>query len=290
MRRLKSKWVRVTRRHPCPICGKPDWCMKTADGLVVLCMRTESDHPCRGECGGWIHKIGAVGGTVKPSTIYAKELEDEHMPGTSVGFLLEEWKRNTLSITLASFARDLGVTRASLERLGCVWNAGLCCWAFPMLDANGTPIGIRLRSKVRKYSITGSRSGLFFDPAAKPGRACAWLTEGPTDTAALMSIAPRSLVIGRSDLLSGWNMLKKALVRLKVNCLNICVDDEGELAGRTDDPGRAGSRRLAKYLGLPCKFVRTPGHKDIRDFVKSGGTMGELARFLSFQKYTRVEP
>ena len=42
---------------------------------------------------------------------------------------------------------------------------------------------------------------------------------------------------------------------------------------------------MAKALGLPCKFVQVPGCKDIRDYVKGGGTLKELGFLLSYQKY-----
>ncbi len=49
-----AAWVRVNRRHPCPICGKPDWCTVTADGRLVCCMRTPGERQLRN--GGWLHR------------------------------------------------------------------------------------------------------------------------------------------------------------------------------------------------------------------------------------------
>lgn len=45
---------RVSRREPCPICGKPDYCEVRGDG-AVHCMRTASDVPGRARGGGWWH-------------------------------------------------------------------------------------------------------------------------------------------------------------------------------------------------------------------------------------------
>ena len=282
-----AKWLRVTKAHRCPVCGKPDWCCYTEDGGMVMCMRVESDHPCKGDNGGWIHRT-KTGGVcrVTPSRIYAEE-EKKHIPERSAEFLLAEWKKNTVGLMLSHFATELGVTRKSLERLGCVWNAGQACWAFPMLDETGKVCGIRLRSRTRKYSVAHSRTGLFFDPGTgtvRKASGCAWLTEGPTDTAALMSIGNET-VIGRSSLTSGWQMLRRVLARLGVTCVNICVDNELEYGGRADCPGWKGNRRMAKALGLPCKFVQVPGFKDIRDFVRAGGTLNELKMLLGFQEY-----
>jgi hypothetical protein len=35
----QGKWVGVSPEHPCVICGKPDWCSRTADGRVAVCRR-----------------------------------------------------------------------------------------------------------------------------------------------------------------------------------------------------------------------------------------------------------
>lgn len=42
-------------RMLCPICGKPDWCMVSEDGKLVLCQRIQNDHPNRK--GGWWHSL-----------------------------------------------------------------------------------------------------------------------------------------------------------------------------------------------------------------------------------------
>src|SRR5262245_21246221 len=49
------EWPRVTRRNPCPICGKPDWCEFAPEGRRVLCMRVESRWPTKN--GGWMHNL-----------------------------------------------------------------------------------------------------------------------------------------------------------------------------------------------------------------------------------------
>jgi len=51
-----SSWVRVTRRHPCPICGHPDWCSVSANGRIVCCMRVPTNRTTKN--GGWIHHLG----------------------------------------------------------------------------------------------------------------------------------------------------------------------------------------------------------------------------------------
>jgi len=50
-----DKWRRVTGRAPCPVCGKPDWCLVARDESRAVCMRAESPLPRRG--GGWLHAL-----------------------------------------------------------------------------------------------------------------------------------------------------------------------------------------------------------------------------------------
>ena len=50
---MAEGWRNVSRREPCPICQKPDWCGVSADGAVCHCMRVESPNPC--PSGGWFH-------------------------------------------------------------------------------------------------------------------------------------------------------------------------------------------------------------------------------------------
>jgi len=53
-------WNRVSRRTPCPVCSRPDWCGVSTDGMVACCMRVESGRALRN--GGWLHRL-----TDKPS-------------------------------------------------------------------------------------------------------------------------------------------------------------------------------------------------------------------------------
>ncbi len=49
---VPGSFLRHTRAHPCPICGKPDWCRSFDDGYVE-CMRVESNRPTRNQ--GYLH-------------------------------------------------------------------------------------------------------------------------------------------------------------------------------------------------------------------------------------------
>ncbi|MDP9471720.1 MAG: DUF3854 domain-containing protein [Chloroflexota bacterium] len=53
--RTHGAFTRHSRREPCPVCGKPDWCRSFADGWTE-CMRVEGGKPTRN--GGWLHWTG----------------------------------------------------------------------------------------------------------------------------------------------------------------------------------------------------------------------------------------
>lgn len=48
-----SPFLRVARKAPCPICGKPDWCSLVAETPDTICMRVWSEHPTKN--GGYLH-------------------------------------------------------------------------------------------------------------------------------------------------------------------------------------------------------------------------------------------
>ena len=52
-----SKWVKVNRRNPCTVCGKPDWCLISQDGKAAICARIESNKPAGNKGAGWTHTL-----------------------------------------------------------------------------------------------------------------------------------------------------------------------------------------------------------------------------------------
>ena len=58
---LLDDFARVTRRRPCPVCGKPNWCLvsKGSEPSKAICQRVESAH--RWGDAGWLHDLHAHG-------------------------------------------------------------------------------------------------------------------------------------------------------------------------------------------------------------------------------------
>lgn len=50
-----NKLRHVTAKDPCPVCNKPDWCSRSANGEVVICMRVSDNAHKPTKNGGWLH-------------------------------------------------------------------------------------------------------------------------------------------------------------------------------------------------------------------------------------------
>ena len=66
---VSTGFERVSRKHPCEICGKPDWCVRTRDGEIAVCMRVSAGAIRMNRQGGFIHRNGSSGAlNVQPSS------------------------------------------------------------------------------------------------------------------------------------------------------------------------------------------------------------------------------
>ena len=247
-----KEWTRVTPEHPCPICRKPDWC-GVLDNLVC-CMRIQSQHQTKN--GGWIHKLD------EPQQRPAPPPNDKALlpATTAIAPMIEAWQRTTSTTELRELSEQLGVTPESLDMLGAAWSFRHHAWAFPMTDIK--VVGIRLRDKSgRKWAVTGSKQGLFIPRLPPPDDHLAMICEGPTDTAAALSLG--FYAIGRPSCAGGEDMAKRNLRRLNIWRIIICADN--------DPAGRTGAARFAQETGLQYKIM-SPLKKDLRAWLIAGAT------------------
>ena len=265
----RSEWVRVTRRRPCPVCRHPRWCGVSTDGAVVCCMRVESTHPARN--GGWIHRLAEP----LPPVPAAPQLPEP--PLIDAAAIWAAYHANTRAADVSALAGHLGVNAAALDCLGAAWAPEHRAWAFPMRDEGERVVGIRLRAEDgRKWAVRGSRSGLFI-PQGLTGRGRLLICEGPTDTAAALTLGfdaiGRPSCEGSVDTLAAW------LGRRRY--------DETVILADNDEPGLRGALKLA--AALPCAHrIAVPPCKDIREWLRQGTTPAEVAGVLgAFQLQAR---
>jgi hypothetical protein len=171
---------------------------------------------------------------------------------------------------LTDLAQPLGLSVESLSTLSIGWSAEHGAWTFPMFDHERTVVGVRLRRPDgRKFSVTGGKEGLFIPTTLSLSHRLL-VAEGPTDTAALLDLG-FTTVVGRPSCTGGIKLLTE-LVRLMPLADVVIVAD-------ADESGRRGAFNLASVLVayVPAVRVVVPvRHKDVREFVRAGGTRAQL--------------
>jgi len=299
---MAGGWRNVSRREPCPICQKPDWCGVSADGEVCHCMRVPSPNPC--PSGGWFHflverprQMPARTGPkppVRPRLFNAAAT----MAGFRAEFGIPNGEKDVFG-SLQEIADDLHLRAVDIDRLNVGRSAFHGAWAFPMLDGGGKCVGIRLREYggSGKWSVGGSRDGLFYDPELKPreaeyngmkGRELV-VVEGATDCIAGYALGLPC--VGRSACATGADALKELCARLLVSRVTI-VSDNDEYKFRPDGtpwkPGAEGAQALARRLGRTYRIV-TPPKKDLREWYYAGLTAETFWMVADLQPWRRAQ-
>lgn len=272
-------WQRVTMQFPCLVCEHPDWCTRSEIGSC--CMRVSSPRPMKN--GGWLHRLDAES---KPPIHYTPAAPVPTIDATAI---LETWSYNTSPSQLDSFANELGVTSEALIRLGCCRSDSHRAWAFPMRDGASQIVGIRLRyDNGEKRAVRGSRSGLFIP--VSPPQHTAWIAEGPTDCAAILSLGLFS--IGRPSCSGGNVQLRMALKERRISKAVVIADNDPDKYrpdGERYNPGLDGAKRLAEELDCPT-CILIPPTKDARQFVQCGGSADLLQSMLKSLIWNQPRP
>ncbi len=244
-----SKWIPVSRKYPCPICHKPDWCAQGE--RFINCMRIANNNPCKN--GGWLYPLNSEHPKPRPVRQWIPSTATPNLDA-----MLDQWRRQSNEAHLCWLASSLGVKCDALKSIGtCQRDEHV--WAFPMRDGDGKTIGIRLRhDSGNKWAIKGSRQGLFI--TNQPSGDTAFICEGPTDTAAALTIG--LWAVGRASCAGPNQELRRLLKARNIRRAVILSDN--------DDPGINGSERLSHEIGVACVVLVLPA-KDMREFVRCGG-------------------
>jgi hypothetical protein len=238
---------------------------------AVLCQRVESLRRI-GEA-GWLHRLrdGVTEWPLWERTIrFAVRLAIEAPGGPHLTGMAERWRLPEESRQLRRLADDLGLSSLGLYRLRAGWSPDRRCWAFPMSDADGRIVGMRLRQPGgRKLSIKGGREGLFVPEGLDFGGHLL-VSEGPTDTAALLDLGFGA--VGRPSCTGGVRHVIDLVRRLAVS--------EAVIVSDADAPGQRGAESLAAVLVAYCPAVRVivppAGIKDAREWKRCGATAADV--------------
>ncbi|HYW80449.1 MAG TPA: toprim domain-containing protein, partial [Thermoguttaceae bacterium] len=238
---------------------------------AAICARIESDKRA-GEA-GWVHRLRDDHTTPtrkrrRVVSVASKAVESK--PPIDFSAMARDAELAATPVALERFAESLGLSLGSLTRLRVGWSVQHRAWTFPMSDAAGETVGIRLRlPDGRKLSVRGGREGLFIPKDLQAGGRLL-VTEGPTDCAALLALGFSA--IGRPSCTGGVKHLVALAQRLQPGGIAIVADG--------DEPGQRGAKSLAARLAVYCAAVRivTPpdGIKDARAWKQSGATAADV--------------
>lgn len=263
---ILKDYRRVSQRHRCEVCGRPDWCLLSRDGTSVICARVPDGAEryitgLDGEHVGYLHRTG------KAPVAYVAPEPEPVLSSLALDTILQQCHDDLDGENLANAAIALGVSQRSLLQLDIGWHKQYQAHSFPMRDAAGDSVGIRLRSPStgRKWAIRGSRSGLFLASQCYQISGQLVICEGPTDTAAALTLELEA--VGRPFCRGGTADLL-SLVRQLGSSIVIVADSDG--------PGVAGAYALADAMFGVAAGIRIikPRGKDMREWVKAGASRG----------------
>ena len=306
----KNRWLRVSRKTPCPICGRGDWCGVAADGSAASCMRVEQGAVKRLRNDAWLHRLD---GRSRPDQATLFEMGQRQAAGrekdpAKIASLNDLYRRQATPRHLDELAAKLGLSSAApLRAVGVGYSTRHPGWSLPSRDGQGRLVGLQIRRRDGgKQFVTGSRQGLFLPERLKEHTAAAprspiVVTEGGSDLLVSMDMARRHAAeqrgrgrgsagkpplpswrsVGRASIAGGEEMVAELIARHHPDGrVRVFV------AADADDQGIDGAHRLADRLregrdGRPpvtqASVLVPEGAKDLRERVAAGLTPRQMA-------------
>jgi len=283
MNTTKNDWRRVSKARPCPVCGKPDWCLFSGPAespTAAICARVESAKRC-GEA-GWLHKLRDD--PLQPRRVRTVATNPEPKPAQDFARLAANAREAMGTGLLGRLAADLGLSADSLQRLGAGWSWSHKAWTFPMADAAGRILGIRLRLPGgRKLSVKGGREGLFIPSGLSPGDRML-VCEGESDCGAALDWGFQA--VGRPSCSGGVKYLCELVKGLQPQEVVIVAD--------ADAPGQRGAYNVASvlvaYVSGGVRVITPPApHKDARGWLRAGATAADVQAAIDAAPVRRLK-
>ncbi len=269
-----TKWQRVTKSHPCPVCGKHDWCMLTGppgSPTAAICGRVESGKRCGRDDAGWLHRI-RDDDTWQPQRRRTINIAAPATMRPEFAVLAQRCVGAIQPEALKRLAGGLGLSVKSMQRLQVGWSAEHRAFTFPMCGASDNVLGIRLRRPSGyKFAVTGGNEGLFV-PSDLPQDGLLLVCEGPTDTSAMLDLG--FAAVGRPSCTGGIRLLVELVQRRPAAHVVIVSDNDAHGRGQRGADNLAVV--LAAYSHSVCVIAPPVGAKDAREWKRSGATHGDI--------------
>jgi hypothetical protein len=233
--------LRVSKRHPCPICEKPDWCLYSEDGTAAICARISEGSKKRCGEAGWLFLLDRKDARIQKSEGRRPTTKERNIKPPGFETLTRQYQDRISQRQMRWLGASLGITEKSLQRL-CIGFDGKA-FTFPMRDENMRIIGIRRRfGDGNKKALAGSCNGLFI-PTGLSNDKPLFICEGPTDCAVALDLGFEA--IGRPNCDSKIEMTVRFAKGRKI----VVISDN-------DPPGRSGAKKLANKLIDHCPEVK----------------------------------
>jgi hypothetical protein len=289
-----SKWVRVTKSEPCPVCGRPDYCTRATDGTTAKCMRVESEKPIEDRNGGlgWIHSLA----NPLPPLPAPKEIEKK-----------ADWTKECKAMFEHSLARakryevatSLSVSVESLEsmRVGIGWDEwnGVEFSSWPSRDGQGRCVGyVRRYADGTKKTNIGGTTGVFYSSRWCQHPGPVFVVEGGSDVASCET--NKLNAIGRSSNTGGGYVIKELINNHCPYKKIIVVGERDEQPSKRGTPlvpsckvdckgcahcwpGLFGAKKVATELNASHVLVPS-GYKDMRELLSKGSLWLEFIQLF----------
>ncbi len=177
-------WCNVTRREPCPACGKPDWCSVSSDGVWCCCRRESSGGTRRTDKSGmeyFLHRLKPGDGPLprkrcsQPSVI--REPVQPKLNLDRYFRLFSHALENVLNGRADHWLQKRRISSQWIERcpnLGFVEHAHIAGWRYPVENvwiirvptADGECRGLKIH---RENPPEGVRKSLWLPFGTEPG-------------------------------------------------------------------------------------------------------------------------
>lgn len=266
----RDGWIRVSKRNPCPKCGKADNCTVSRNSEVCYCGRVSEGSIGQNDGGQWLHRLNDSY-TFDPRYL-APEPKERESKALRYGRKAFEFQAAGKP-RLPEFAELLGVSAESLDRQRTGWCEREQAITHTEFTPEGFPCGYtcRFSDPTRDKENRGVR-GLIIpsNPFRDPGPL--FLPEGASGTAALTTLGFCS--IGRFNNSGGTSLLIQFLEQRREQLgerpVILIADRDPKPNGKC--PGWQGAtsvaRALAEYTGLTIGVSFPPDNvKDSRDWL-----------------------
>lgn len=271
----------VSKRNPCKVCGKPDWCLISKDGGTAICQRVESPKKVGDKDAGWAHKLADV---PRPLGPLRQPPPEDPSPRFNVGAVMNRFREALTGHKREAQAVSLGIDQTGLEMLDVGLDEEKNALAFPMKDGAGQLVGIRLRhcTSGEKWAYPGSRNGLYYS-SLLAGIGPFYIVEGPTDTAAMLSLGLDGDVIGRPFSHGGVAYIRQLVGNAKDRDIVIVHDNDPINPKTGKRPGLQGAESLAReFPNNRVKLMVCPGAwKDPRAWISKGKATAETVAWAA---------